>query len=288
MPDILRDQSSFSAAEIHAETLTTPSTSNLLTHAISGVPIVLNLWLLLWLTLLPGVASAAPAVTTDRPFTTTSSVRDTPHFVGRLEITTILPYLVGGGVSFEAPGDIRFGTTVGVTPGLFIDMAQNAVGAVQYYDQEVAAVVLDRLEDPLLWRIDLGWAPEAAGGFYFTVGYGFGRLSARFDAGDAPPSWRERLSGMTEDSTASVAATLHLVHADVGWELDLGDDWLMKVSVGGSFTFAASSAIHVGESTEDPAEVAEGADEVEAEINDVLVRYGRAPTIGVALVYRLY
>jgi len=227
-----------------------------------------------------GVTKVSPPVGT---------TRDVSPFNVTLETTTIMPYMIGAGISIDGPGGLLAKTSVGGTPLGLISLARKLIGNESLYDSDLADGLLERIETPLVWRLDLGWKPAKLGGFYISAGYGFIRLGAQVEARDLPSTVGEAMPGLNDNSQAALSATLHMVNAEIGWEFRLGSHWRLRVAAGGSFTFDVGTTIRLtGISEENTAQANADANTAENVLKDTLFRFGRVPTISIALGYRSF
>ncbi len=215
--------------------------------------------------------------------------RDRSPFNVTIEAGAIMPYFVGGGITLEGPGGFLVKTSVGGTPIGLIGLMRSLLGTEDAYDSTLADNLLDRIDTPLVWRVDLAWRPKGAHGFYLGAGYGFMRLGAQVEPSELPAVFGLTIPGLGTNSRASLSTTLHMVNAELGWEISLGSHWVLRLAAGGSFTFDVNADIELhGLSAAIQTQTAPAVSAAETSIKDTLKRYGRVPTFSVAIGYRAF
>ena len=213
---------------------------------------------------------------------------DRGPFELRLEASSVFPMMVGGGLTLETPGDLRLSLSAGVTPTLYIDAVRAAVGADGLASQSAVESLLAHMEEPFVFRFDYAWKPSWAKGFFISVGYGFIRAAATLPAGEVPEDLWSRIDGMTAESTAFMNVAIHMANAEIGYELDLADHWMMRIAIGGSFTFAARSDMRVSNVNDTAADIDDGSTSADDYIESGLTKYGHTPTVSVSFGYRAF
>jgi hypothetical protein len=206
----------------------------------------------------------------------------------RIEAQTILPYLVGGVIALDAPGGLQIRSSLGSTPDLFIDAIQSALSSsVPAFDNGLADTLFDRTDGPVGWRLEFGWKPELLRGFFANVGYGFLFLAGRFSPDDATEQLRSQFVGTTPNTVADITSTMHAITTEVGFEFEPSDVWVVRLAVGGLFTFHSSASINVRAVDNPQSENLEvNIAETEESIRRALRTYGHIPTLSISVGIR--
>jgi hypothetical protein len=224
---------------------------------------------------------------------TTGASAAPPGYHLSLEAGTDFPAAVGARLSAEVPHRLRVGTSLGVLPGPYVDTINATVVGLDGYPQSTADLIRAALENSLIWRLQAGWRPFAARGFYADLGYclvtlGGGATGDQLIAaatGNSPPSG---LTGRQYD----IRSTLHMLIVEIGWEWSLWRDRLsLRAAIGGAFTMGASTSIDPAFTTSGPAQtrlVQAFTSFGENYLDETYTSYAHTPVISVAGGYRFF
>ena len=162
------------------------------------------------------------------------------------EAVTEVPIHMGVRIAVEGPYRIRLDSSLGYFPGFYIDGLNEILKIFPLYNDQVADLVKAALESSLIWRTHIGWRPFSGAGFYFSAGYGMVSLGGGAGAEELlvavskepPPE-----GTLPERRGYDVASTLHMIDAEVGWELLIVERFTLRAAVGGAFTLGAATDI---------------------------------------------
>jgi hypothetical protein len=234
-----------------------------------------------------------PAPPYPRDTTTTTAPPREKDVSFDLGFGTEAPISVGGVATLEVPGRILFQLGLGFMPkgyGNAIDGFLTSVGA---YDQTISNLVRNAFTNSFVLRASAGWRPFPGHGLEILAGYTLMTLGGSTTAADvinavlAESGSAQRVqSAMNVDLPLS--ATLHNVHASLGWRWLLADD---HVVVRASVSYIQCVASNVGVSLSN---VGGQAAAMEGPVNTALngflspyfTTYAKAPTLGLSAAYR--
>lgn len=214
-----------------------------------------------------------------------------PAVRGDLELLTDVPMQVGGRFGLELPERVRVGLTLGVLPEGYVQLIDAILVGAGAFDAQTGDLIEAALRSSLVVRARVGWHPVADEGFYFDVGYtlatlggGIGgqTLIAAVTGRDAPEA--DGLGRLEYD----VASTLHMLDLEIGWRFALDERWSLRVALGFAGTVASSTTVAPTYRPLRPEEVAAFTASAEAYLDDIYTGYVHAPTVSVALGYRLF
>jgi len=206
----------------------------------------------------------------------------------RVEAQTILPYLVGGALGLDAPGGFQVRTSLGSTPDLFVDAIRGVLeGSVPTFDNSLANTLFERTDGPVGWRLEMGWKPDVLRGFFASFGYSFVFMAGRFSPDDATAQLKSQFVGVTPYTVADATATIHALTTEVGFEFETAPSWMVRIALGGLFTFHSSASINV-RAVENPSneEMRANMTQTEADIQRALRTYGNIPTLSVSVGFK--
>lgn len=201
---------------------------------------------------------------------------------------TDAPLAVNLRADLELPGRLRVMASGGFTPGPYLD-AFNAIVTATAGSQTDGGFSGVRLTSGTSWRVHAGWRPAPNAGLLLMGGYGRvdlrGEVSARAlitsVTGLAPPANVPEATGMYD-----VAATLHTLNAEIGWEfLFFGDRLALMTAVGFMGTVDSRTAITPRFSSTTPG-AADARRNAQDAIDQVLRSYAFLPTFSLSLGYR--
>jgi len=123
---------------------------------------------------------------------------------------------------------------------------------------------------------------ERSTGVYSLAALSGGLSGAELVAAASGVTLSDQLDGKLNFETAAV---VHMLDAEVGWELLFFDHLLLRLALGGTFTVDAATALEAGWQVSKPAqaEVDELALVGEAYLDDIITRYVHSVTVTVAL-----
>lgn len=247
---------------------------------------------LLLLVMMPAVAHAeepAPPESTGAEREPGEASGDDWHLT--IEALTDIPVMVGGRVGVEAPGRVRFGTSVGFMPSSYVDIINSTAETFDWYGEATATLIETIVQNSLILRLHAGWHPWAERGFYFEGGYTLGIASgnavgqdtiAGASGADSPDA--------DENRELDADTTIHMADVEVGWQWKVVDDVWVRTALGGAFTLAADSVISRNFNTSGPnARLWDAFEEAgELYVIDVLETYAHTVVLSVAVGYRLF
>jgi hypothetical protein len=163
-----------------------------------------------------------------------------------IEVVTTAPLDVAERVSLEAPGRLHLRSSVGVMPGPYAGLINNAIVALGGFSDSEAEVVHQVLDRSLVLRLQGGFRPFEQLGLYFDVGYALLSLSGDLSGNEVLLLGRGAIP--PQDATSSlrhyeVSSKLHLVVLEIGWEQPIFDWLFMRGALGFAGTQAAHSRI---------------------------------------------
>jgi len=162
---------------------------------------------------------------------------------------TDFPVFAGAGVDIEGPFRLRLSSSVGVLPDFMISTTNAVLVPLledSGYGQEEAALVELALQDSIVWRTTLGMRPFEKRGFVFGIGYtiaGLGGAATGAEVIEAVAG--SPLPNAPGAVNVDIGATIHLLHAEVGWQWTLWRNLWLRTGLGGAWLFFASSTTEV-------------------------------------------
>jgi len=211
----------------------------------------------------------------------------------RLEAGTDFPAAVGARLSTEFPHRLRVSTTLGALPTPYVDTINAVVVALDGYPQTTADLIRDALQNSLIWRIQAGWRPFAAHGFYADLGYGLVTLGGGA-TGDQiiAAATGQSPTASTRGREYDIRSTLHMLTVEIGWEWSLWRDRIsLRAAIGGAFTLGSLTSIRPQFTTSGPAEarlVQAFTSFGEGYLDGIYTSYVHTPVLSVAGGYRFF
>ena len=206
------------------------------------------------------------------------------------EALSEFPMQVGGRIWVELPGRIRVSTTLGYLPGAYESAVNAALVGAGAYDSQTGEVISSVMDDSLIFRVSLGWRPFKNHGAYISAGYMLAFLEGSLSpqlvqaaAGNLPVS-TSALSGYLEGF--SVDSTLHMVHAEVGWQWVVGRGLSLRLGLGAALTVDAYSSI-TSDGSARSQQVAALLAPTAAYLDETLTSYVFTPTVTMALGWQV-
>ena len=208
-----------------------------------------------------------------------------------VEAVTDVPISMGVNLASHWPHGIRASTGLGFTPSAYIALINEVVQSFpDTYDDATGDLIEETLKDALIWRTHVGWQMDC--GVYFDAGYTLSTLGggtstqallAALTDREEPPNDRE--------SIYSVASTLHMLDAEVGYLHVFENQWTARVAIGVSATVASSTQVSADEQPRgDLRRRAVRAFEQYAEdyLNETYTSFVHTPVVTIALGHRFY
>lgn len=209
---------------------------------------------------------------------------------------TKAPLSIGAKARVELPGRVQLGGGIGYLPGGYVDILNGTAMAFDAYEQSTADLIKAAIQSSAVFDADLGWRPFPESGFTFGLGYSLVALggdasTAELIAGvtgiEAPESGTDGdgplagRAGSADDQSYDITAAVHLLRPEVGWQIDLGDRWMVDVGLGGAFTL--NSGVIVKAENESAAPALQEAFEAGTSewLEDTIEQYVHSPTISV-------
>jgi hypothetical protein len=205
-----------------------------------------------------------------------------------LEAGTDFPISVGLRARFELPHRLVFVTGLGLLPRVYVKAINGVATSAGWYDDATAELIEESLQRSLVFSLFGGWRPLESRGFYVLGGY---RLVAL--GGGATAS--EIIGGLTgqelpasergQPRQFSARSTLHMVGAELGWELRPRPHLVLRAALGVAFTVAARTAIEPDYRPVAPRAVDEFSSYGERYLDETYESYVHVPTLGVSAGY---
>lgn len=200
-----------------------------------------------------------------------------------------LPVFVGAGVDYEGPYRIRLATSVGIIPKAYVQ-ASNALLVPIFesrgYGEPQADLIESALQNSLVWRTTVGWRPLSDYGFIFGAGYTFmGLGGAATGAQIIAGTTGIQAPAGTGNSNFDVAASVHLLHVEAGWQWELGDYVWLRTGIGWGFSIASATTVDAQTSRNRGISAFETL--TENYIDDLFTSYVHPPQITFAIGWQL-
>jgi hypothetical protein len=246
------------------------------------------------------VLLAAAAALAQEPAEPLPEHRD--HF--DLFLVARVPDTAGMGLVYEGPGRVRIGGSAGVLPGAFAGVVGDVGRDLELWDETTGYVVDRLLPGAGSVRATAGWRPARDGTFSFDLGYQFLKMSGDFDPTEVAETLGElheleELSQYSEEEIAEgledleipgvrVRSNLHLVTLELGWQWQTPTNLLLRLGVGGLFAVGHTGQVEMDDILFQGEPIGSGEVRTTAEttLDDYIMGYFRAPTLGLSVGYR--
>jgi hypothetical protein len=210
-----------------------------------------------------------------------------------LGVGTEFPISVGGVVTAELPHRFLLQLGLGVMPRAYSDAIDGALVKAGAYDAAVSGMIRNSIGNSMVLRASAGLRPFEDHGLELLGGY-------TVVTGGGSIATSDVISAILAESGVSVAvpagvgaeipvtATLHNVHASLGWRWLLADDHLViRASISYIQTLGSRFSVKVPE-TATAILPYQGVinDTLNNYLNPYLAKYGKAPTLGLSMAYR--
>lgn len=210
-------------------------------------------------------------------------------------VGTDIPVAVSGGVVVQLPFWLRASTSLGVVPGGYVDLINDAVQAIDSsYGEAEAALVRSSLETSMVWRTTIGIKP--LWGFYAAAGYALASLGGglttkeALDAAALESGRTARWNLQSDGRELKLGATVHLAVLELGWEQVLFNTITLRGALGYTGAFAADVKAEpswtprpIAKATVDELTV-----ETETYLRDTITSYVHTPVLSLAVGYRFF
>ncbi len=205
-------------------------------------------------------------------------------------VSTEFPIAVGGFLAAELPGRLLLQVGAGVMPSVYSGAVNGFLSGVGAYDSTVAGFITSALSDSFVLRLSGGWRPFADHGLELLGGYTLVTLGGATTEGDVVNAVLAE-SGSSQRVTAGsgatipLSATLHNVHASIGWRWLMANDHLV---VRASLSYLQCLAANVGVSLPSVGQAMETAvnQQLNAFVSPYLTSYVKTPLAGLSAAYR--
>jgi hypothetical protein len=233
------------------------------------------------------VPAQAPAPQRDAADTPAAGPRAFQLDVG---VSTEFPIAVGGFIGAELPGRLLLQIGAGVMPSAYSGAVNGFLSGVGAYDSTVAGFIRSALSDSFVLRLSAGWRPFADHGLELLGGYTLVTLGGATTEGDivnavlAEAGSSQRVAAGS-GATIPLSATLHNVHATIGWRWLMANDHLV---VRASLSYLQCLAANVGVSLPSQGQAMETAvnQQLNAFVTPYLTSYVKTPMVGLSAAYR--
>lgn len=204
--------------------------------------------------------------------------------------TTVVPLMIGAQVTLELPVRLQLQGELGVLPGAYVDAADSILVSTGAYGDAESQIVRAALRDSMVMRLSAGWRPFEDHGFEMFGGYTMINLGTSVTARDAVEAYTAvTLPAGVGTESVDLDATIHAVHATIGWRWVVADHLTIRTSLGYVHALSASTHVTVPDSVSNVAgasNVDNATSLAEARLDDLMTTYGELPTVGLSVGYR--
>jgi hypothetical protein len=183
-----------------------------------------------------------------------------------IEGYTTAPVDIGGRVTFETPFRLRLSGAYGIVPGAYFGLVNDVVEESGAYDSFGADFVEANLDDGHVWRAMVGFRP--VGGLYLDAGYARIALAGGLQA---------------DQFRYSIDTTLHMWTAEIGYQGQIGDHFLLALGLGVMKTISADSTVVADFELGNSRLAQIFTEDAVREYEDKLEEYGFVPTVTLRL-----
>jgi hypothetical protein len=232
-------------------------------------------------------ATGAPATGRDAAGAPASRPRDVQVDLG---VSTEFPLAVGGYLGAELPGRLLLQVGAGVMPAAYSGAVNSFLSGLGAYDSTVAGLIQSALSNSFVLRASAGWRPFTDHGLELLGGYTLvtrGGATTEGDIVNAVLTEAHASQRVTAGSGATIplSATMHNIHATIGWRWLLADD---HVVVRASLSYLQCLAANVGVSLPSQGQAMETAvnQQLNGYVSPYLTSYVKTPLVGLSAAYR--
>jgi hypothetical protein len=202
-----------------------------------------------------------------------------------LEGVTNAPVDVGGRVTLETPFRLRLATGLGVIPGAYLGLVNDAVASMGAYDDRTAGIIDGSFDGGSVWRSQVGFRPFPSAGFYVDAGYALVNLSGSVYGSDvsAPDVVVDGTS--VRDAGYAVHTTVHMWLVEMGWNAQIRQRLILGAALGVMGTFSSHTDAEPNFRQGNTAVARSLSSEATQTIDETLERYGYVPTLTLRIGY---
>ena len=227
-----------------------------------------------------------PAPERDAPSATpTASPRSVQVDVG---VATEFPISMGGYVGLEVPGRILLQVGAGVMPGAYSGAINGVLTSAGAYDATVGNFLQNALSNSFVLRLSGGWRPFPDHGLEILAGYTLMTMGGSTTEGDvinAALTEAHATQRVPAGSgvTIPLSATLHNVHATLGWLL-ASDHLVIRASL--SYLQCLAASVNVSLPSQGTAMETAVNQQLNAQVAPYFTSYVKIPLVGLSAGYR--
>jgi hypothetical protein len=149
-----------------------------------------------------------------------------------LGVATEFPISMGGYVGAELPGRVLLQVGAGVMPRPYTSALNGILTGVRAYDATIGGLLQGAINDSFVVRLSAGWRPFRDHGFEILGGYTLITLGGSAAEGDVVNAFLAEAHASLRvpaglGPTIPLSATLHAVHATLGWRWVLASEHLV-------------------------------------------------------------
>jgi hypothetical protein len=229
-----------------------------------------------------GLFSCAAALAEEKPPRHDEATR---AWHGAIGAGTDFPIAVDLRGQLETPIRVRLSSSVGFMPGAYAGAINGFIRSTGAYDQATSDVVSSSFDTSFVFRAHAGFRPFPKEGFYFEAGYGRVAFGGDAHARDVVAAGTGRNLPPSAFGTLDafhVSSTLHMLDVEVGWEFLTAKRLLLRGSLGGAFTFAATTTIERDTPGGTPPIVQPYVAEARTRLDQAYTSYGFTPVVGIS------
>ena len=204
-------------------------------------------------------------------------------------LATEFPISIGAYIGAELPGRILLQVGAGIMPGAYTSAVNGVLTSVGAYDGTVASFIQNSITNSVVLRASAGWRPFTDHGFEMLGGYTLMTLGGTTTEGDVinavltEAHASERVPAGS-GATIPLSATLHNVHATVGWRWVVASDHLV---IRASLSYLQCLAATVGVTLPAQGQVMTAVNQqLNALVAPYFTSYVKTPLIGLSAAYR--
>jgi hypothetical protein len=205
-------------------------------------------------------------------------------------MSTEFPLAVGGFVAAEVPGRLLFQLGAGTMPSAYSGAVNSVLTSAGAYDATVGNFIHNAISNSFVLRASAGWRPFRDHGLELLGGYTLVTMGGSATEGDiinavlqeAGSSYRVTAGS---GATIPISATMHNVHATVGWRWLLADDHLV---IRATLSYLQCLAANVGVSLPSQGQAMEASvnQALNGYVSPFLTTYVKTPLVGLSAAYR--
>ncbi len=241
---------------------------------------------MVWFANLPSARAQSPVASSPRDAARAlhGPWRDEPFPVAfDIAVATHVPVSFGAEANLTFPRGLLLRAHVGFLPAPYLELIHGVAQHLGAYDENIGHVVERFGSSAFVFRVSGGIRPVPGYGFEILAGYTMIDGGTEISVLDF-----ERITGYAMNypglDSARLSATLHAIHAEIGWSGLLWDHFVIRCSIGWVHTIDARGHVEV------PSMLRARADgrieEIEENVRNSVESWGFSPEIRFALGYR--